>query len=121
MSFDWPSFWVGFIAMPVGVALVAGVVAIVLRALDKNIGGGGCVVCDQAFSYEIGEHTRISIWFRSRRHSWFIRPQKWHRDAWVRHRWNPFRLPGYPKDNSQAAIRRPKPNIAVRSFWAIFR
>lgn len=120
MTFDWGSFWIGFITAPAAVGVGAVLLALVLRALDKNVGSDGCLVCDQALTYEIGEYTRIGIWFRSRRHSWFVRPRKWHREAWARNRWNPFRLPGYPEDNGSARPRRRKPNIFVRATWAIF-
>ena len=120
MMFDWGAFWAGFIAAPVTFAVGALLLALVLRALDKNIGSDGCLVCDQALTYEIGDYTRIGVWFRSRRHSWFVRPRKWHREAWARNRWNPFRLPGHPEDNGSAAIRRPTPNLIVRTFWTIF-
>ena len=115
----WPSFWIGVAAVPVTAIIVAVVLAVFLRATDKNIGAGGCLVCDEAFVCDTGDYTRLGIWLRSRRHNWFIRNRKWHRDAWARHRWNPYRLPGYPEDEGQAASRRPKPNILVRVFWAI--
>ena len=120
MISDWPSYWAGIITVPV--VVVVGFVLLLAgaRAFDKNIGLDGCLVCDEGFTCEIGDHTRLSIWFRSRRHQWFIRNQKWHRDAWSRNRWNPYRLPGLFDDGSSARSRRPKPNILVRVWWAVF-
>ena len=119
MTLEWGSFWVGFIAMPISTIVVIALYALVARALSKSHGAGDCRVCDRAFTSEIGEHTRIGIWFRTRKHNWFVAAQKWHRDAWARNRWNPYRLPGYPDDNGTAARRRPKPHFIVRAFWRI--
>lgn len=116
---EWGSFWTGVAAVPVTVAAVAAVGALLYRTFDKNLGLGGCHVCDQGFECEPGQYTRLGIWVRSRRHNWFICSQRWHRDAWARNRWNPYRLPGYPEDTAQAALRRRKPNVLVRAWWAI--
>ena len=86
------------------------------RALDKNIGLGGCHVCDEGFVCDVGEYTRLGIWFRSRRHQWILRNRRTHRATWARHHWNPYRLPGYPKGNLIAAERRPRPAL-IRRIW----
>lgn len=118
MTIDWGSFWIGFAAAPVMSALLLAATMLLLRATDKNLGKGGCAVCDQGFTCEIGEYTRFGIWVRSRRHNWVIWNQKWHRDEWAKNRWNPYRLPGYPADTGAAAERRPKPHIIRRIWWA---
>jgi hypothetical protein len=120
MTFDWLSFWIGVVAGPAALALGFVVLVLASTALATNHGRGGCHVCDQGFACETGEYTRMGIWFRSRRHNWFIRNQRWHREAWANNRWNPYRRPGVPDDNASAALRRPRPNILVRVWWAIF-
>ena len=121
MDFSWGSFWIGFVAFPLLFAAGWALLALILHGLDKNLGKGGCQVCDQGFTCEIGDYTRLGIWLRSRRHNWVIWSQKWHRDAWARNRWNPYRLPGlYDDDKSVAALRRPKPNILRRAWWFVF-
>lgn len=120
MISDWPSYWAGIATIPVLVGTLWLLLHMTIRALSKNHGSDGCIICDEGFKYKIGDHTRIGVWFRSRHHNWFIRNQKWHRDAWARSRWNPFRLPGLFDDGSSAAVRRKKPNILVRTWWVIF-
>lgn len=120
MTIDWPSYWAGIITVPLAAAAIALLLYAASRAFSTNLGLDGCHVCDQGFSCEVGDYTRLGIWFRSRRHQWFIRNQKWHRDAWARNRWNPYRLPGYPQDTATAAPRRKNPNALVRAWWAIF-
>ncbi|SDH32532.1 hypothetical protein [Microbacterium sp. 77mftsu3.1] len=120
MTVEWGSFWLGVVAVPVSFVVGGLILAAIYRALDRNYGVGGCAVCDQGFSCSPGEYTRLSIWIRKRRHNWVVSNQKWHRDAWARCRWNPFRLDGYPEDGGQAATRRPKPSIFRRAWWAIF-
>lgn len=117
---DWPSFWAGVVTTPLVAVLVAVVVLALARALSTNLGLGGCHVCDQGFTCEIGDYTRLGIWLRSRKHQWIIRNQRWHREAWARNRWNPYRLPGYPEDTASAAARRPKPSVLVRAWWFVF-
>ena len=121
MTFDLPSLWIGFVAFPLTFAVCAAVLTLILRATDKNLGIGDCAVCEQGFSCDIGEYTRLGIWFRSRRHNWFIRNQKWHRDAWAQNRWNPYRAPGVADDDGgTAALRRKRPHILRRAFWFVF-
>jgi len=119
MNLDWPSFLIGVVTLP-ALLIVSVVLATVIRRLaSKNLAVHGCLVCDDGFVCENGEYTRLGIWLRSRRHNWILRNRRAHRDAWARHRWNPYRLPGYPEGNGQAALRRPKPNILVRAWWFI--
>lgn len=119
MTVDSGSFWLGFIAAPGALLIAALLAALILRMAGKNIGKGGCQVCDHGFTCNIGEYTRLGVWVRSRRHNWIISSRKWHREAWARNRWNPYRLPGYPQDSGTAAVRRPKPHILRRTWWAI--
>lgn len=120
-GFSWGSFWAGFVAFPLAVLAIGLLIAAFLRAIDKNLGKGDCVVCDQAFTCDIGDYTRLGIWFRSRRHNWFIRNRKWHRDAWANHRWNPYRLPGVADSDSRGVVaRRPKPHVLRRAWWFVF-
>lgn len=117
---EWGSFWLGVAAVPVVGAIAVVLGAAVLRAINKNLGIGACLVCDEGFACDIGDYTRLGIWLRSRKHQWVLRNKRAHRDAWARHRWNPYRLPGYFDDDStQAAVRRPRPNLIVRIWWAI--
>lgn len=121
MTFDWSSYLLGLVTLP-AVALFAGsALALLFRALDKNLGIGACFVCDEGFTCEIGDYTRLGIWFRSRRHNWFVRSRRWHRDAWAANRWNPYRAPGVADDGRSAALRRPKPNVLRRAWWFVFR
>lgn len=123
MTIVWPSFWAGLgftlVAIVVFAAVAAALYALVLRATDKNLGLDGCLVCNDGFKCEIGQYTRLGVWFRSRRHNWLIRPKRWHREAWARNRWNPYRLPGFPTDRGTAAERKPRPNAMVRAYWAV--
>lgn len=120
MNIEWASLWLGVAATPVAAVLITAIVLACSRLLSKNGGVGVCPVCDRGFTCDIGDYTRLGIWIRSRKHNWFLRNRKSHRDAWARNRWNPYRLPGYPEDNGMAAERRPKPNVFVRAFWAVF-
>ena len=120
MTLHWSSFWIGFAFFPALTFVVALLAAAVMTALATNRGTGGCVVCDEAFTCEPGEHTRIGIWLRTRRHRWFIATRREHREAWANSRWNPYRAPGVPSDIGAAALRREKPN-ALRQFGQFLR
>ncbi|MBF4459380.1 hypothetical protein [Pseudoclavibacter sp. VKM Ac-2867] len=92
-ALDWPSFWVGVAAAVTAPAVLFGifyvVVFVFVFASSRNIGLGGCMVCDRAPTCEVGEKTELQVLFPKLWHDQVLARMPAHRKAWRAHRWHP--------------------------------